>query len=173
MSMLIYIVLLDVNKLLTCDIFITCVCHINKLMYIKLMWSMYRSIYFFYECNIAIGQVFIQKMSTKERLLLSNRAESYSVQTRTGPWTGSDRTGPDRTEAIRSGPRSKAMSYSVLGPVPVWTGGPVDRTGGPNNIEEGFFFLICCMWHGRAMKHGTTVPKHWPESRRGSQTFQV
>ena len=71
-----------------------------------------------------------------------------------------DRVGPDRTEAIRSGPRSKGMSYSVLGPVPVWTGGP--------NIEEGFFLSVVC---------GTVVP--WSTARpcqnsaQSKSTFQI
>ena len=88
---------------------------------------------------------------------VASRAESYSVQTRTGPWTRSDRTGPDRTEAIRSGPRSKGMSDSVLGPVPVWTGGP-DRWTEDKEGKKSIF----SMWHGRAGKHGTIVLKFCP-----------
>ena len=106
-----------------------------------------------------------------------SRAESYSVQTRTGPWTGSDRTGPDRTEAIRSGPRSKAMSYSVLGPVPVWTGGPVDQTGGPNNIEEGFFFFnllyVARSCHEARHNRAKTLPRRPVHSKSTFQVFNI
>ena len=56
------------------------------------------------------------------------------TRSKTGPDRGPAWTGPDRTGPIRSGPRSTKFSYSVLGPVPVRTGGPVDRTGGPNKM---------------------------------------
>ena len=68
-------------------------------------------------------------METFSLGVASGRGESYSVQNRTGPRTGSDRTGPHR-----SGPRSRRFSYSVFSPVPVWTGPDLDRTGGLNNI---------------------------------------
>ena len=49
------------------------------------------------------------------------------TRSKTGPDRGPAWTGPDRTGPIRSGPRSIKFSYSVLAPVPVRTGGPVDR----------------------------------------------
>ena len=85
------------------------------------------------------------------------------IRSRPGPGRGQSRTGPDRTEAIRSGPQSKGMSYSVLGPVPVWTGGlnmkkeiliffrsPVCGAVVPQPVPEEKH------WHGQP------VPFHWP-----------
>ena len=77
------------------------------------------------------------------------RAESYSVQTRTGPRTG----------ANRPGLRSSKIGNSVLGPV---QGGPVDR------IRRSFFF--CSFWHGRAFWHGQTMPKYWRVAWAGKKT---
>jgi len=71
--------------------------------------------------NLPIS-IFIFKVSSLLAFssLTCFRGESYSVQ---------DRTGPDRTGPIRSGPRFTKFSYSVLGPVPVRTGGP-NKMGG-------------------------------------------
>ena len=67
---------------------------------------------------------YIVILGQKKRLCfkLNSRAIHYSVQDRTDP-----KIGPDRIEAIWSGPRSCKFSFSVFGPIPVQTEWPMDR----------------------------------------------
>jgi len=97
------------------------------------------------------------------------RPMQFSVWDRTGPRTGSDRTGP-----LRSGLRSVILMNSVFGPVPGWTGGPVGQTDGPK-LRLVFFSRkevawSCCV--ARA-DHATFLPnpKSVPCSRAFFQFF--